>query len=268
MSLPIYGEDTQELATLQRRRKLAQALMEQGTSAAPANPMQAIARVVQAYLGTKMGKGLDQEEQAYGQGQQKKLADALQSYTQKLQGAPGVTPLTPNDDEGNPMPSSPPAAPDQQGAAMALVNSGIPALQQAGVGQMFKGEEAYTLKPGERRMVGQRVVADLPLKPELGKPSPEHYTPQSLARFAVSGNYSDLEPKQETVKVGSMRERIEGQTVVQEDVGTARGGSRSAAARGSSPTPSPRASTIPRAALLWIRARQRLGRSRTRKANR
>lgn len=171
--------EAQDLVALQRRRKMADALMQSGMNSSPTgHPLEAVARIVQALLGQKMAGEADQGMKDYDTGMQQDRTRALGEYMTKMQGSPGVAPLTPNDDEGNTMPSAPPVAPDRQAALGALLSARDPSLQQAGMAGMLhqpKADEPYTLKPGETRFgLGNKPLASLPETPkkegpEIGK---------------------------------------------------------------------------------------------------
>lgn len=185
-----------EAEQIKRRRKLAEMLMQQGTDTSAATPLQAVARMVQAYFGSQMGGQLDGQEKALAeqnmQAEKAKLASALQDYDKFSRGDPGL-PLTPNDDDGNPMPAAPISA-DPRRANMSLVNSGIPMLQQQGLSRMLatpKEEEPFTLAPGAIRYGKDgKPIASAPFEPKV--------------------------EKKEGPKEGQIRTRTQGTTEVQE----------------------------------------------------
>lgn len=104
--------------------------------------------------------------------------------------APGVAPMTPNDDEGNPMPSSP-------------AGGGAPEFVQ-GLMQM---------DPMKAFAFQQSMAKESP----WAKIDPSKYTPESLFKFSKTSNPADLVAAADPIKVGSMRERMQGQNVVQEE---------------------------------------------------
>lgn len=164
-----------ELIALEKRRRMAEALLSQGMDASPVqHPLQAIARVVQAWQGDKQMKEADQGIRDYEGGQNQKMADALLKFRQQSEGMPGVAPATPMDDEGSPMPSSPPVAPDRNAALGALLNSGVPTLQNAGMAEALRGPrvpEAFTLKPGETRYGADgKPMVSAPFEPKQDGP--------------------------------------------------------------------------------------------------
>ncbi len=79
--------------------------------------------------------------------------------------------LTPNDDEGNPMPPAP------QGVNVEGLKTGLMGAGQAGM------REYATL---QQMLQKQSLV---------GNVDPDKFTPESLARFAQTHNYSDLVPR-------------------------------------------------------------------------
>lgn len=168
------ANEPQELLALQRRKKLAEALLGQGMSTGPATPLEAVARIFQTFAGQKMGNEADQGFKNFEEGMRQDRQRALGEYMTKMQGQGPVMPATPNDDEGFSMPSSPAVAPDPRGALMALQGSRDPMLQQVATQQMLTQT-----------------------KPDVfGKVDPEKYTPESLRAFVSSGNdYTKLVPR-------------------------------------------------------------------------
>lgn len=92
--------------------------------------------------------------------------------------SPGVTPLTPNDDEGNPMPSSP-------------AGGGLPEYMRGLMG----------INPKEAIALQMSMAKDSP----YGKIDPKDYTPESLAAFAATRDFTRLRPrvKMEPVNTGA-----------------------------------------------------------------
>lgn len=144
---PIIPQDNPELPVIMRRQRMAEQLLQQsqqplqgqmvsGHYVAP-SWTQALAQGVEGYMGRKGIKEADQRmvelaKQLRGQEQ----AD-IQKFSELAQGTPARTiqPLTPTDDEGNPMPAAEVAgqAPNLGAAYAALLSSQSPALRQMGM---------------------------------------------------------------------------------------------------------------------------------------
>lgn len=144
---PIIPQDNPELPVIMRRQRMAEQLLQQsqeplqgqmvsGHYVAP-SWTQGLAKLVQGYMGRKGVEEADQRmvelaRQLRGQEQ----AD-IQKFSQLAQGTPARTiqPLTPTDDEGNPMPAAEVAgqAPNLGAAYAALLSSQSPALRQMGM---------------------------------------------------------------------------------------------------------------------------------------
>lgn len=131
-------EQTNELRRLQRKRKVAEMLMQQSMQSpqgrmvgdvyvAP-SPMQGIAQLVQAYMANKGNKDVDQGYQSLGEKRQAANVADMAKYQQGMTGAPEQTfqPLTPNDDEGNAMPAAvKEAVPATQESKLAAIREAI-----------------------------------------------------------------------------------------------------------------------------------------------
>lgn len=168
--------------TLRRQQALADMLRQQSMTPLPAasyrvSPLEGLAKMLQAYSARKWDEVNDQTRQANTQRNQ---ADMSQ-FVKLLRGAPAVNPLTPNDDEGNPMPQvSPAQEPDLPGAMDFAMQSKSPQLQA--LGQQLMGNQIAQLMPKN------------PLE-QFGKIDPKDYTSESLQKFLVSKNPADLAPR-------------------------------------------------------------------------
>ena len=98
--------------------------------------MEGVAKLAQTYAGTQ---GLKKAEQGYrdlGERQAQMEAQAVQDYQRRKYGTPQapIAPATPNDDEGNRMPSAQPpnVGADPRGAVESAMLSRFPALQKLG----------------------------------------------------------------------------------------------------------------------------------------
>lgn len=169
-----------EAMGLTRRQAVMQALMEQAQqpSQTPTNKgriesraswLAPIAKMMQAYVGASGAQDTDKAYSDLAVKRQQAVADAMAGYERMKGGAPAQNiPLpTPNDDEGNPMPaaSTPAVAGDPRAAiAQALQNPllrGSPLVAQD-LKVIEKQAEPFTMKPDEKRFVGDKVVAAAP----------------------------------------------------------------------------------------------------------
>jgi len=116
------------LAGAQTQRQVADALMKQSMQPLQApeskgrfqgviSPLEAIAKLVQGEAARQNIGASDKVVQSILQQQQKGREDAMAQYVKMRDGSPGVKPMVPNDDEGNPMPVLPPTPADRAGAA-------------------------------------------------------------------------------------------------------------------------------------------------------
>lgn len=133
--------------TLRRQQALADMLRQQSMTPLPAasyrvSPLEGLAKMLQAYSARKWDDVNDQTRQANTQRNQ---ADMSQ-FVKLLRGAPAVNPLTPNDDEGNPMPQvSPAQEPDLAGAMEFAMQSKSPQLQA--LSQQLMGAQIASAMP-------------------------------------------------------------------------------------------------------------------------
>lgn len=163
-----------EAMGLSKREQIMQALLQQSQSpieAAPnggrfatrVTPMQGIAKIVQALFAAQGSREGAKGIADFSAKRERMSSDAIKGYEQAKVGMPAVVPATPNDDEGNPMPSSPATKGDPRAAiAQALAN---PMLRQnplvlADMKSMEKATEPYSLKQGEKRYIGDQPVAE------------------------------------------------------------------------------------------------------------
>lgn len=168
--------------TLRRQQALADMLRQQSMTPLPAasyrvSPLEGLAKMLQAYSARKWDEVNDQTRQANTQRNQ---ADMSQ-FVKLLRGAPAVNPLTPNDDEGNPMPQvSPAQAPDLPGAMEFAMQSRSPQLQAL-----------------SQQLMGNQIAQAMPRNPleQFGKIDPKDYTGESLQKFLSTKNPADLVPR-------------------------------------------------------------------------
>lgn len=119
-----------QLAGNSRRRAIAEAMLKQSMEmprAAPVkgrfqgvvSPLEHVAKLVQSVMANRDMRSADAERSAIaGQAETGRKA-AMEAYMRQKMGAPGVTPATAVDDEGNAMPSSPGVKEDPRGALAA-----------------------------------------------------------------------------------------------------------------------------------------------------
>jgi hypothetical protein len=161
---------TIEQGEIDRKRALAEALRQQSVQPSQGGMAgnvyvgpswtQGLAKMLQAYGSKKMGEAATEREQALGQASQARNTQDVTGFMQALQGSPERTlaPLTPNDDEGNAMPSAiqPAAAPDNAKAmALALKSPtlqpvGMDMLKQQMLVQQIRGALGQGAAPGQQ----------------------------------------------------------------------------------------------------------------------
>lgn len=158
-----------------KREKIAEALLAQamggienaGGPGAPLHWTQGAAQMLKAYLGNQGVKGAQREREAVAGDAATGRQSAIEAYMRQKMGAPGVTPLTPNDDEGNAMPSSPAVAGDRGGAianAVAnkyLANSPFLKMEQASFEAEKKREDEQTFRNEQARVAAAERAANL-----------------------------------------------------------------------------------------------------------
>ena len=125
----IAPEIAAKLIPLQRQQAVAEAMLKNSMS--PINvpqgtkmhPLQGLAKIVEAYMAQKSLSDADKQRQELTNQNAEMAKSAMSDYEAKRNGIPGITPLTPNDDEGNPMPSRAEVKGDPRAAvAMAVAN--------------------------------------------------------------------------------------------------------------------------------------------------
>lgn len=149
----MYPEQTAEQQSWKRKQRLAdtfsaqalenpQGQMVSGHYIAPGWG-QAVARVLQGYMGGKLSQDTEQEQRKYAEEMNRKLAEGLKNYGAISQGSPETKTQPeewyPGDPGGNVQ--RPAVQPNPRGAAESLVNSGHPLLHQAGVQQILSTKQ-------------------------------------------------------------------------------------------------------------------------------
>ena len=139
-----------EQQAIERRRAMAQALMQQGTAApqqqtaggmtVATSPLENIAKVVQMLRAKNINTETDASQKSYVDRKKTEGASEMQAFVDALRGKPAQSYPYPqgltNDDEGNPLPAAESAAtaPNPEQALMLAMKSqsGNPMLQAAG----------------------------------------------------------------------------------------------------------------------------------------
>lgn len=148
MPAPMFDEFSTDAQAIDRRRQMAQALMQSqapqgrmvGRVFVGANPLEYLAQGLKQYAGRKDLEQADSDQKALGQQYQARGAADVQKYVDLLRGKPSQTFAQPvaNDEEGNQMPPAQSAAvdPNPNGALALALGSTNPALQAAGGAQL------------------------------------------------------------------------------------------------------------------------------------
>lgn len=147
-----YADYDLENQQLERRRKMAEMLAQQsgqgvspgqmvGNQYVPTSWTQHLAQALKGPLAERELSRLDTQQKQLGERKQNDMRTEMQRFSEALQGREAQTfqPATPNDDEGNPIPSAtseaiPPNIKLAQQLAMGAKN---PMLQQWGMSQMM-----------------------------------------------------------------------------------------------------------------------------------
>lgn len=190
------GDIGGQQADLLRQQQLAQALAQQaneplqqaptpaGGFASPVTGWQTFAKVLQQGLSAYTNKAVSDKEKEFNQDKAQKISDALGNWDKIRSGTPDQQVQIFGTEPDNPTTQTMPGqAPNPKGAALSLLNSGVPELQQFGMQSILtqKGPESM-----------------------FGKIDPKDYTASSIAKFAQTNNFADLEPvrKNEVVNTG------------------------------------------------------------------
>lgn len=167
---------------LARREAVMQAMMQQGMTPVNApqqgrlatriSPFQVLGQAMGAYMGAQGMEGIDKQRAQLGEQYNQRLGDSVRSYMQTRQGTPGVQPLTPNDDEGNPMPSSPGIKANPREAIVQAMTSGFGPLQAMAQNDLKQMNDQQIgakdimgfegLDPKSKVMVAQMIMAGVP----------------------------------------------------------------------------------------------------------
>lgn len=169
-----YAIQAQEI---DRRRKLAEALQAQsmqpmetnqmaGGYVLPVSPTAGLAKMMQAYAGAQGQKNATEQQMALAAAMRGDRQQTIQDAMGAMQGSPATagSPMPPDDQGGGPaQPPQAAVAGDPRKAYGILAGSQDPGLAQLGLAQMLKGQDPFTLKPGETRFGSNaQPIANLP----------------------------------------------------------------------------------------------------------
>lgn len=205
---------TSEAADIERRRKYAEMLQQQGLApiASPQTPAggftpnvswtQGLAQMLKAYTGRHGMKAAAAEQRALGERYNTERGSALKAAMLAGSGTPASTENIIDEQamggEGAPAQIQAPAVQgSRQAMIAALTGSKFPDLQQAGMAQQLKDMAPVNLGPGHVYGVpGQAPMMSAPFKPDRPEP-----------------------PKTPTPKApGSLRDRVSGDQIIQEEL--------------------------------------------------
>ncbi len=179
---------------IQRQREIAAALLKQGQASpqgqmvggryvAP-SPMAYVAQLANALIGGHKQRSADDQEKELFQGMATRRTKEANEFMGALSGGTKtIQPLTPNDDEGNPMPStSTQVAPDRSKALAIALQSQNPTLQGMGTEMMKRQmdtEELQSILSGAGIGGGQAPAGGAPGGAPAGLPG--GINPQAMA---------------------------------------------------------------------------------------
>lgn len=165
---PFIPSDNPELPQIMQRQRMAQMLLQQGQEPLQGQMVsghyvapswtQGLAKGLQTYMGQKGLKESDEKMLELARQLRSQEQGDIQKFMELSQGKPARTiqPLTPNDDEGNPMPAAQvdAQASDMNAAYAALLSSQSPQLRQMGMqGSMSMAQKQAELAQGQQQRV-------------------------------------------------------------------------------------------------------------------
>lgn len=184
------GDIGSQQADLYRQQQLAQALAQQaneplqqaptpaGGFASPVSGWQTFAKVLQQGLSAYANKATSDKEKEFNTEKAQKISDALGNWDKIRSGSPDQSVQIFGTEPDSPTTQAIPGqAPNPKAAALSLLNSGVPELQQFGM---------------------QSILAQKGPESMFGKVDAKDYTPESIARFSQSNNFADLVPVRES----------------------------------------------------------------------
>ncbi len=173
MNIVNYGTDPTgvEESQIANRLRLAQMMQSQAMDGPVYSDRAGIAKMLTSILAGQRAMGAEKEQRDLAARKEAGRKGEIEAIFKATEGTPAyLSPGMPQkDDEGNAMPGSMAKPPDRMSLARLLSGSGDPQLRQTGLSLMLKGPEkpeAFTLKLGEKRFVGDKVVAEAPMAPE------------------------------------------------------------------------------------------------------
>lgn len=207
VSFNVFNPYQQQQEELARRQKLAEIMQQQALQPiertsyagieAPISPYAGLAKVLQMYTSGAEEKKIAEEKKLLNQKYQSDLANVLAKASELQAGKPATpeqAPITPVDDEGNPMPgvpAMPGVAPDPQAAAREYMKH--PATQALGMQMLQKNAQMQAFinagMAGNNVPAQTQISASTPATP-LTSTSPPTATQASLPTLPQAGNTS------------------------------------------------------------------------------
>lgn len=165
----------EERAAIERQRKYAEALMQQGKM--PTGQMvgniyvapswtQQLNEALKPVLGAYTSNKADEKTRDLNQRVNETYAEELRKYGELSQGTPDKEKYSSIGPDGMPVfETAPGMKPDPNAALRHALAARNPLLQQIAMQQLAKQNEAYTLGPGQVRFSGNQQIAAVPEKP-------------------------------------------------------------------------------------------------------
>lgn len=170
---------------LERRRRMAEMLAQQGMGNEPKGGMvgnvyvapswtQQLSAALDGPMAAYQMRGIDKQQKELGQRKETEMQGERQKFADLLRGTPASAKVS--DDQlaygGSASDSTTtqmPAVAANPSEAWNFANSARdPALRGAALAQLLKEDEAFTLKDGERRYKGGKLIAEAPRTQEFG----------------------------------------------------------------------------------------------------
>lgn len=232
---------TVEQQAIDRRRKMAELLQQQAASpmempsvpGVRSSPFSGLAKLLQGYGASQTLQNIDTEQQALGQKYQTERTNQFQDLA-RLLSAPAQAPqpaVEPTFTEGQSTitqggQAAVPARPAGYLPAEALSQFTHPEINQLAMSKYLAQLEPRApikLGPNETLYEGTTykplITAPGADKNVIGLPNPSDFTPESLAAFQTSKNFSDLVPKAKEVNVPAAAQNYEYYVKQEKDAG-------------------------------------------------
>lgn len=187
---------------LERRRRMAEMLAQQGMGNEPKGGMvgnvyvapswtQQLSAALDGPMAAYQMRGIDKQQRELGQRKETEMQGERQKFADLLRGTPASAKVS--DDqlayggaESDSTTTQMPAVAANPSGAWNFANSARdPALRGAALAQLLKEDEAFTLKPGEQRFKGGKVIAGTPEKTEFGTTPQYEKDPSSPTGFVA-----------------------------------------------------------------------------------